>query len=345
MKREELELLRLTGQHLVKPVSAHTVVRDLCGLQAQFLSYAVHGLRIRSNTEELDGLVKSWTLRGTVHVFAEEDLPLFLHENRVRKLRPQDTMESDCMIGKERKRYFADLIVHSVQTGLDTREELKAACAAAGMTEREAESLFDPWGGTIRALCEAGILCHKVQEKKAFALCPTFVPMEREKAEVELARRYFTHYGPASVKDAAYFFGTTQKQVKCWLNQLPVRTVQYGEKTLFFIPGEKLIVRDIPDCLFLAGFDPLMLGYDKRDNPFLPQEHIREIFNLAGIVMPAVLLHGSVVGRWRSTGKTLEVTLFETIGEQERNTIKQCAEELWPDKQLVCKASVRCEKP
>jgi hypothetical protein len=28
-----------------------------------------------------NGLVKNWTVRGTVHVFNEEDLPLFIHCN------------------------------------------------------------------------------------------------------------------------------------------------------------------------------------------------------------------------------------------------------------------------
>ena len=39
---------------------------------------------------------------------------------------------------------------------------------------KESQSLFDPWGGLIRALCETGRLCHKVQEKKAYQICPAF---------------------------------------------------------------------------------------------------------------------------------------------------------------------------
>ena len=68
------------------------------------------------------------------------------------------------------------------------------------MTEQESQSLFDPWGGTIRALCESGKLCHKVQQKKAYALCPPFTPMEELPARKEMLCRYFTHFGPATVK-------------------------------------------------------------------------------------------------------------------------------------------------
>ena len=46
-----------------------TVIRDLCGVQAQFMPNAMHSLKIRcSDYNEqtvADGLVKNWTVRGT----------------------------------------------------------------------------------------------------------------------------------------------------------------------------------------------------------------------------------------------------------------------------------------
>ena len=55
----------------------------------------------------------------------------------------------------------------------------------------------------------------------------------------------------------------------------------------------------MPDCLFLAGFDQLMLGYLKTESIFLAKEYIRGIFNLSGIVMAPILLRGRVAGRWK----------------------------------------------
>ena len=260
MTLEELMLQRLAGQHLLAPADTQAVVKDLCGVQAQFLGHALHGLSIRCDEVNIDGLVKSWTNRGTMHLFSVDDLPLFLHEGRTHFLRPVDTLESDAYITADRKAYFADLIVDAVAQGIDEREALKAVCEKAGMTESESQSLFDPWGGTIRALCETGRICHKVQEKKAYQLCPTFEPMAEEPARLELARRYFTHFDPATVKDAAYFFGTTQTKVKFWLKQLPVAETSLDGKSYFYIDNG-LPAGNLPGCLFLAGFDQLMLGY------------------------------------------------------------------------------------
>ena len=324
MTLEELKLRRLAGQHLLASADTQTVVKDLCGVQAQFLSHALHGLSIRCNEVSTDGLIKSWTNRGTMHLFSVDDLPLFLHEGRTHFLRPVDTLESDAYISADRKAYFADLIVDAVAQGIDERDALKAVCEKAGMTETESKSLFDPWGGTIRALCEAGRLCHKVQERKAYQLCPAFEPMEENKARLELARRYFTHFGPATVKDAAYFFDTTQSN---WLKQLPVEEAILDNKSYFHI-NSGLPSGGLPPCLFLAGFDQLMLGYEKTESLFLPRQHMRDIFNLAGIVRPAILVNGNVAGWWNLKNRKLKILLFSPTDQK---LIEDTASGLWTD--------------
>ena len=326
MTIEEIKLRRLCRQHLLAPADTQTVVKDLCGVQAQFLSHGLHGLSIRTEELNTDGLVKSWTNRGTMHLFSLDDLPLFLHKGRNHFLRPVDTMDADAYMDANRKTYFADVIVDGVCRGIDTREELKALCEQSGMTETESKSLFDPWGGLIRALCERGTLCHKVQEKKAYALCPPFEPMEEEPARLELARRYFTHFGPATTKDAAYFFGTTQTNIKAWLKALPVSEITYDGKSYFYIDNCVSAV-DIPPCLFLAGFDQLMLGYDKTECLFLPHDHIRDIFTLSGIVRPTILIDGVVVGWWNRKSNKLSVTLFDN---HNADRIAESANKLWP---------------
>lgn len=328
MTLEEILLRRLQGQHLLAPVDSLTVVQDLCGLQAQFLSHALHGLSLRSGSTDTSGMVKSWTNRGTMHLFAEADLPLFLHPGRTHFLRAVDTLETDEAVSAQRKLYFADVILEGVGRGTARREDLKQLCERHGMTEAEAASLFDPWGGIIRALCEDGKLCHQVSETKAYRLCSAFDPMDADAARLELARRYFTHFGPATVKDAAYFFGCTQAMVRAWLPRLPLTETEYAGKAFYSIESEAPVSQELPACLFLAGFDQLLLGYEKKESLILGPEHLRQIFTLAGIVRPALLLDGRVAGWWNLKNRKLTVTLFSPA-DQAR--IKREAEKLCPD--------------
>lgn len=63
MDREEIRLRRLAGQRLIAPEDKLSAARSLCGVQAQFMSNALHALRIRcSGFDEgaaADGLVKT----------------------------------------------------------------------------------------------------------------------------------------------------------------------------------------------------------------------------------------------------------------------------------------------
>lgn len=197
------------------------------------------------------------------------------------------------------------------------------------MTQAEEDSMFHPWGGGIRELCERGFLCGMVSEEKAFRLCPAFTPMEERDALLEQTRRYFTNYGPASIQDAAYYFGSSQAEIKKRLARLPVEVAECEGQRLFSLHSGRMPEQAIPGCLLLAGFDPLVLGYEKKQSIFLPQEYLRGIFSLSGIVMPPVLLHGSAAGRWKRSGKRLFVTQFRPFSREERGFVETAAAQLW----------------
>lgn len=320
----------LAGQHLTCPASPAAVCRDLNGIQAQFLPAALHALAVRSDRPaQPDKLVKSWTIRGTVHLFHPDDLPLFLHQGRDHALRGVDRMEGDEFITLERKEYFAQIILDELAAGPRLREQLRAACAARGMTGQEEQSLFNSWGGLLRHLAETGRIVHTVSREKGFRLCPPFEPMEEEAARLEMMRRYFTHYGPATVRDAAYFFGRPQRKLRPLMDALPLEHAQVDGRDCFWLDRGEGDWPEAPPCLFPAAFDQLMLGYRKEDGLFLPPEHLRGIFSLSGIVMAPILLRGQVAGRWRLRGTGVELTPFGHWTPEDRRMAGQEAQARW----------------
>lgn len=336
--QKERQVILLARQYLTVPGEPETVVRDLCGLQAQYLKNVCHGLRIRCGglPEDWDaGLVKTWTLRGTVHVISEADLPLFLYRGRNHLLRPVDRLEDDEFVTAERKQIFAEEIVRQIEAGNGGRERLRDCCRALGMTEREEQSVFNPWGGTLRALAEQGTIACRVQERKEFCRCPGFVPMGREDALREILRRCLLHLGPMTIRDLAYFLGKSQRELTALLEPLaPARLTIDGRECLYLgeLPANP---PEIPDCLLLAGFDPLMLSYEKTENPFLPPEYLRGVFTMQGIVHAPVLLRGTVAGRWKRQGRRCLVTCFRSFSPTERASVTETAQRLFPELKCV----------
>ena len=341
MTLEALKRRRMANQFLLQPTDKLTAVRALCGVQAQFMKNAVHALKIRTSDGDeadfSDCLVKNWTLRGTMHIFAREDLPLFLHERADCPYRGEDFSgrtfwnQRDCWaLTPHRQGALSRVILDALRERPRTRDELKAVCRSAGMTDAEEASLFDPWGGGVRELCERGFMHYAAREDKTFELTERFAPLPEETAQLELARRYFTAYAPATIHDAMYFFHVPARTVKHWLERLDADAFELDGRRYYFLtmndaPGEW------PRCRFLAGFDPLILGYEKKETPFLRPEHLRGIFNLAGIVMPAVLLDGTVAGRWRRTGRALNIEWFGGAPAGCRAAAREEAARLWDD--------------
>ena len=328
MQLDDIRLLRMNRQHLFVPAEDElTVLRSLCGLQTQLYGNCLHALRLRCGKAPGEDIlrtsaVKTWTLRGTLHLIALDDLPLFLYDGRSHFLRPCDTMENDDHLSAARKRELAAVILDAAQSGCGDREELRLLCRGHGMTADEEQSAFDPWGGLLRALCESGVLCHSAQQKKAFRPCLPFVPMTKAAALRELMRRYLTHYGPVTVQDASYFFGLPQRELLPVIESLfPQGSICEGK--IFYSLDDINITCDLSCCRFLAGFDPLMLGYEKRSNPFLPEEALRGVFTLAGIVRPSILLDGKIVGVWKRRGKAVKLTGLMPLQVLQRSRIEE----------------------
>ena len=177
------------------------------------------------------------------------------------------------------------------------------------------------------------MLCHTAQQKKAFRPCLPFDPITRDDALRELLHRYLTHYGPVTAQDAAYFFGLPQRELLPVIESLSPQEFICEGKT-FYRLDDINIIGDLSCCRFLAGFDPLMLGYEKKQSIFLPPEYLRGIFSLSGIVMPPVLLRGTVAGRWKRSGKRLQITAFRPFTPEERRWVKTAAAQLWPEAEV-----------
>ena len=198
------------------------------------------------------------------------------------------------------------------------------------MTEDEAASMFDFWGGGLRELCERGFVCYTAGPEKALRLCPPLEPLSAHTAQLTLARRYFTHYAPATIHDAMYFFHASAKAVRGWLAELPVHSAHCSGREYFWLDGEDAAPASPPECRFLAGFAPLMLGYEKKESLFLPPERMRSVFSLAGQVAPVLLLHGRVCGIWRRKGASIHLTLREALSPQDADLVYAAAQAAFP---------------
>ena len=332
----ELKQVQLSRQHITSKTDQTTVIQDLCGIQCQFLSNAVHSLKIRcSDNVDKDELgekyIKNWTIRGTLHMISEADIPLFKYDDGFYRLDEWDDEFSNgrLWISGERKKYFAHYIIDCVSSGISKRDKLRLSCIEAGMTKVEESFVFDSWGGLLRPLCERGFIQYKAKQVKEFKISPAYAPMNHTEAIKRQMARYLTHIAPATINDISYFFGFSKTRVKEVLNTLPIKSVVIDGKEYFYIGDINSDYPEIPKCVFLSGFDQLMLGYQKKESIYLDSRDLRGVFNLAGIVMPCLLIDGKVEGTWKYKNDNLEINFFNAIDKNKKKYIEREAATLW----------------
>ena len=329
----DLEMLlynSLKGLHLLDKANARTVVSDLMGLQAQFANYPKASLRIRaSDYEEQDpfrGLVKIWSHRGTMHLVPEDELGL--HLSAFDNGGP--FVEGYWGISQADAERWAPFIQDEIRRGNNTRDGLKTACASAGMGEELLHRTFYGWGGLIREMVTRGMIVCGTGTQKEYFVPNTVTWVERDEARRVFLRRYFEHYGPATVSDCRYFFGNWKKAdmdplLKELLPELACTVIE-GKK--YYSLHEPVTDAELPACVLVPGFDQLILGYKDRDR-MIDRRFLKELTNISGIVSPSILLRGRIRARWKLAGREVQVTFFDKHLKKDETAIRRKVKEVY----------------
>jgi hypothetical protein len=325
----------LCRQYLLSKGPCKTVVSELCGLQAQFANNPKYALWIRGSDFDAgrwqEGLVKIWSFRKTLHVVLEEELGLFLSACGV----PQ-AWHSGWNLEGRRMEYWSAFLLDRIRAGVRGREQLKAACREKGMEDQELKQVFHGWGGLIYEMSRRGLIAYHSGTEKKFVLCPAISWMERDRARIALLRRYFRTFGPATIEDYLYFTGYKKREfetmIGCPVKDLrhkpellgpELRVLSRGEKDYYYtgdLPGG-----GIPPCLFLTGFDQLLMGY--RDRSRVVDDAFKaKVTTATGIVHPTVILRGRLGAAWKKDGDCLNITAFDRISRRDQRLIAETGE-------------------
>jgi hypothetical protein len=147
----------------------------------------------------------------------------------------------------------------------------------------------------------------------------------REDALAELARRYFHAYAPASDRDLARWAGLPLRDARLGIERIAgeIETVSAGDETLLRPTGAGGAGRG-RFVRLLGAYDNYNLGYLSRDF-YLAPEHAKQVVPGGGIVRPAIVVDGKIVGTWTSkrSGKRLAVTLepFAALDSEVREAL------------------------
>ncbi|MDQ3648546.1 MAG: winged helix DNA-binding domain-containing protein [Actinomycetota bacterium] len=288
--------LRLAAQRLspgAQAASAHEAAVAVCGVQAQ--DVRAGGLALRSRVPHLERadvdaapLVRTWTVRGTVHLIAEEDRA-WLHAVCAPRYGPRFEAMLAKRGGLKIARGMLDDIVDLLCEPRG-RASLLAELASRGHPELDpgAVNVLVPWASQL------GVVLGLADGRLRASDPPP--PMDLDEALATMARRYLAGYGPAGAEDLAYWSG----------QPLSVARRALDAAGPLDPPAEP---PPEPALKLLAAFDTTMLGHRSR-GWVVPAEHDRRVLPGGGMLRPVVLSRGLGAGTWRYGARGLEVDWF-----------------------------------
>jgi hypothetical protein len=312
---EEIRRRRLARSHLLERAPRErlvAVLRDVCGIHAQVMAAAelaiggrVEGVTqddVRAELWERRSLVKTWTMRGTLHLHPADELPLWAAATRAVGPPWYEAYGLDQAQGAA----VLDAIGDALDGRCLLREELADEVARrAGEWTRE--RIGSGWGHIIGAAAAVGKLCHGPPQgtKVTFVRTDQWIgwrDLDPYEALAEAARRFLETYGPAGPSQFAGWFGMKAPEAEPLFESLEEIEVEPAST-----PGP---LRLLPE------YDCYVMGFREREH--FVAEKVRERLKthprgrFEGIAaVPTLLIDGAVAGLWRRAkrGKKVEIAV------------------------------------
>ena len=326
MTRSDLARLRLLHQHITRPASGTpaTVVSRLGAVQAQDFTGAkwALGLRLKGATEagierafNAGSILRTHLLRPTWHFVTPADIRwlLTLTAPRVNAANAPGyrRLGLDDHVFRRSNGALEKALGGGTQL---TRDELRGVLRRAGVVTAGESRM----GHLLMRAELEGLICSGPRKGRQFtyalldARVPPTRPVSREEALAELAGRYFTSRGPATVQDLAKWSGLTVADAKVGLEAAKLRLrreVVDGEDVWMPATGPAAGAASATTHL-LSVYDEYFSGYKDRMAMAGPT-HARTLNAMGAALGYLIVVDGRIVGTWRRAIRK-DVVVIET---------------------------------
>ena len=311
---------RMAHHHLLSPApraQLTTVVGEVCGIQAQLMSAAELALRVRVRRLRPEdvrhalwrdrSLVKTWFVRGSVHLVPSADVGTFLEALRPREARMLAWLATNGLSRAEAEAIVGEILA-ALRDGPLLRREL-AEHVGRRLGAKARRWVASSWGGVLRLAGVRGLVCFGPGDGKEISFVRTddWLPHrkapEAKEAAADLLRRYLAAFGPATRGDYGLWTNLPAEEVgRVWreIEKELVRVDVEGRSGDFLLAQLGRVQHARPPqavVRLLPNFDVFLLGHRDK-NHLVDAAHYKRVYRKAGWISPAVLADGRVEGTW-----------------------------------------------
>ena len=302
------------------------------GIQAQVMSAAelafctrVEGLcseDVRSALWQDRTLVKTWAMRGTLHLLSASELPLYVAARDWHNNASWSNYFAEFgLTTPAQQESFLSAIPHVLEQGPMTRQQLADAVAKqTGIAQVRDLIISENWGSPLKPSAYRGDLCFGPSQGQNITFVNpktwvgTWQSIEQQQALQHMARRYLQSYGPATPEDFAIWWGSgkvsARKVFQSLVDELEEVDVEGWRALALRATLEPMQNLEPADTIHLLPlFDAYTIGMPRDLEPLLSQIHKSRVFRQQGWITAVILVNGSIQGIWQYTARRLQTVV------------------------------------
>jgi hypothetical protein len=278
-------------------------------------------------------IVRTWPLRGTLHVVAAEDAHWMrdlcaartLARNAQRLKREQNI---DSRVVERSRKVLTDALRGGVCL---SRPELYRRLDGALIATAAGRGLHLLWWHA-----HEGLIClgPRAGKQQTFVLMeewlPAAPPRSREDSLAELARRYFASHGPATVRDFAWWSGLAAADAAIALEAIAKELVAetIDDRTYWCTPSVP-VKRAARGCHLLPAYDEYTVAYQDR-SAIMTSAVAARADSGHGIFHPPIVIDGQIAGTWsrvlQKDSVAITCRLFATTDRRQKQALAAAAQ-------------------
>lgn len=340
----DIALLRLhqqliATQRLATPAQ---IVAHLGGMQGQDIpgvKWSI-GLRLPAAVQsDVDRafdegkIIRTWPMRGTLHVVAASDVRWMLSLTSPKNLSGSQKRRDALELDDKTLARCHQVFIKTLQGGKQkSRAEMYAALQAVGISVEGQRGYHILWNAALH-----GLICLASTDAKEqnYALLEEWVkPVKartRDEALAELAWRYFSSRGPATLKDFIWWSGLSATEARAGFEDIKAKLIsETVDKTVYWMSPDITLPKEKVSAFALPGFDEYILGYQDRSAVLDPQHAEKICPGGNGMFASTIVIDGQVVGTWKRTVKKNAIAIaaipFGKLSKVQMMAFKQAAE-------------------
>lgn len=240
-------------------------------------------------------LLITWLNRGTLHLVRSEDYPwlhLLTAPTHFASCRRRLQQEGMSEVAGERAMKVIEKTL--ADEGPLSGKDLRARLADADVPTEGQLFIHLMFMAAARGILVRGPM---VGKEHAYVLVRDWLGeqkrVDREKAVVELARRYLVGHGPANDRDLARWAGLPLRDARAGLEAIAGELEQREDGLVDL--KKRPAAAPLPPPRLLGSFEPVLLGWTSRDEVVGPH---KLLVTINGIFKPFAMVDGRAVATW-----------------------------------------------